>query len=125
MQNYEVAEKKTGNTQETVEYVTPRASLAASADTYVLRIEMPGVNSANLDVSVEDNELTVIGHRVAQTQPGEAIYRESRKADYRRAFELDPSLDTSRIEAKMENGVLTLTLHKAENRKPRKIQVQD
>lgn len=107
------------------EYVRPRASLATGSNGYVLRIEMPGVSSEGLDVSVENYELTVHGRRNGSTLSGTPIYTESHGADYRRVFELDPSLDTNKIEAKLEQGVLTLTLQKAEDRKPRKIQVQD
>ena len=49
--------------------------------------------------------------------------RESRVADFRRVFELDPAIDTSKINAKMDQGVLTLTLPKSEKVKPRKIKV--
>jgi HSP20 family protein len=55
----------------------------------------------------------------------ELIYRESTPAIYRRKFELDPAIDTTKVTAKMEQGVLLLTLPKAERVKPRKIQVTD
>ncbi len=57
--------------------------------------------------------------------PAPRVYRESRPLDYRRVFDLDPSIDTGRITAKMEQGILTLTLPKAEQVKPRRIQVTD
>jgi HSP20 family protein len=53
----------------------------------------------------------------------EVLYRESRPSDYRRVFELDPAIDSSKISAKMEQGVLTLTLPKTEKVKPRKIEI--
>jgi HSP20 family protein len=53
------------------------------------------------------------------------LYRESTHRDYRRVFVLDPTIDTARIEAKMECGVLRLHLPKAEKVKPRKITVTD
>jgi HSP20 family protein len=54
---------------------------------------------------------------------GKEVYRESRALDYRRVFELDPSIDSTRITAKIEQGVLRLHLPKAESVKPRKISV--
>ena len=54
---------------------------------------------------------------------GTLLHRESRRDNFRRAFELDPSIDASNISAKIENGVVTLTLPKAEQVKPRKIAV--
>ena len=52
-------------------------------------------------------------------------FRERSVADYRRVFELDPAIDTNKISAKMEQGMLTLTLPKSEQVKPRKITVSD
>jgi HSP20 family protein len=51
------------------------------------------------------------------------IHRESRPENYRRTFELDPSIDANKISAKIDQGFLTLTLPKAEHVKPRKITV--
>jgi len=59
------------------------------------------------------------------TGGGKALYRESRSQDYRRVFEIDSSIDTTRIGAKIEQGILTLSLPKAEAVKPRKIVVND
>jgi len=53
------------------------------------------------------------------------LFRERSAADYRRVFELDPAIDTGRISAKMEQGMLTLSLPKSEEVKPRKIKVSD
>jgi len=56
---------------------------------------------------------------------GQQVYRESRGWDYRRVFELDPSIDASKVSARIEQGVLKLQLPKAESVKPRKIEVTD
>jgi HSP20 family protein len=72
---------------------------------------------------LEGNEITITGHRRQEWVPGEVLFRESRAADYRRVFELDPAIDTSRITARMDQGVLKLTLPKSEKVKPRKITV--
>src|SRR5437762_3491656 len=90
------------------------------------RVDMSKV-SANykegLEISVENNELTILGRRSLPTVDGTVIHRESRTNSFRRTFELDPSIDTGNISAKIEQGVVTLTLPKAEQVKPRKIQV--
>ncbi len=104
-------------------YVTPRANIHETKDGYVLQAEMPGVAKDGIEVSVENNELTIIGRRTKVEDPGECVYRESRPNAYRRVFELDPSIDTTKVTAKMEQGVLTLELPKAERVKPRKITV--
>lgn len=108
-----------------INYMTPPANIRETKDGYILEAEMPGVTKAGLEVTVENNELTIVGHRQDSDLSGEMLYRESRKWDYRRAFELDPSIDLSRITAKMDAGVLTLTLPKTEAVKPRKITVTD
>ena len=105
------------------QFVTPVASVVEDSDAYLLRVEIPGVNKEGLEISVENNELTIIGRRDLAQIEGTLIHRESRTEDFRRVFEFDPSLDTSKISARIDQGVLTLTLPKAEQVKPRKITV--
>lgn len=103
----------------------PRANILETKDSFVLELEVPGVSKDGVEITIENNELTIIGHR-ADTEPkADLVYRESRPLDYRRVFDLDPSIDTSHISAKVDQGVLTLTLPKAERVKPRKISVTD
>lgn len=105
------------------QFVTPVASVVEDGDAYLLKVEMPGVNKEGLEISVENNELTITGRRDLAQIEGTLIHRESRTEDFRRVFELDPSIDTSRISAGIDQGFLTLTLPKAEQVKPRKIAV--
>lgn len=107
-----------------INYLSPPVHIFDSKDGYVLEAEMPGVNRSGLEVLLEGNELTIVGHR-EDMPTGSVLYRESRPVGFRRAFELDPAIDTERITARMENGVLFLTLPKAEKVKPRKISVGD
>jgi HSP20 family protein len=106
-------------------FVTPVANILETTDGYLLEAEMPGVARDGLEVTVENGELVIVGRRADKELPGTALYRESRPLDYRRVFDLDPSIDTGRITAKMEQGILKLTLPKAEEVKPRRIQVTD
>ena len=106
-------------------YVAPVANILETSDGYLLEAEMPGVAKDGIEVTVENGELIIVGRRGDKNLPGTAVYRESRPLDYRRVFDLDPSIDTARITAKMEQGILTLTLPKAEEVKPRRIQVTD
>ena len=103
----------------------PPANIREEHDAYLLELEMPGVSKSGLEVTVENNELTIVGHRSDTDPQGEVVYRESRHGDYRRTFEIDASIDTAKIAAKMEQGILKLTLPKAESLKPRKITVAD
>lgn len=106
-------------------FVTPPVNIFESKDGYVLEAEMPGVAKNGLEITLEGNELTIIGHRQDEAVNAEPVYRESRAVDYRRTFELDPAIDTAKINAKMEQGVLTLHLPKMEKVKPRKITIAD
>lgn len=84
---------------------------------------MPGVAKEGVEVSVEDGKLTLVGHRAAGEAPGRVVYTETEGASYRRVFDLDPSIDPEKIAATIEQGLLSVRLHKAEAAKPRKIQV--
>ena len=105
------------------EFVTPEVNIFETKDGYVLEAEMPGVNKEGLEITLEGNEITIVGHRTDSAVAGQTLFRESRSADFRRVFELDPAIDTGRIAAKVEQGILTLTLPKSESVKPRKISV--
>jgi len=105
------------------QFVAPPASVTEGGDGYTLEVEMPGVNKEGLDVSVENNELTITGRRSLPVVEGTLIHHESRPENFRRTFELDPSIDANKIGAKIDQGLVTLTLPKAEHIKPRKITV--
>src|SRR5918996_3031026 len=105
------------------QFVATSASVIEGADGYTLEVEMPGVNKEGLEISVENNELTILGRRSLPTVEGALVHRESRPNNFRRAFELDPSIDAGKITAKIDQGVVTLVLPKAEQVKPRKITV--
>jgi HSP20 family protein len=105
------------------EFVVPEVNIFETKDGYVLEAEMPGVNKEGLEVTLEGNELTLVGHRHREDTAGEPLFRERHLTDYRRVFELDPAIDGAKVSAKMEQGILTLTLPKSERVKPRKIAV--
>ena len=105
------------------QFVSPEVNIFETGDGYVLEAEMPGVSKEGLEITLENNELTLVGHRRTEPLGGEAVFSESHHCDYRRVFELDPAIDTARISAKMDQGVLTLTLPKSERVKPRTIKV--
>ena len=106
------------------EFVRPVVNIYETAESYVLEAELPGVSKEGLSVNVEGNLLTLEGRRAAPVLPEEGyFYRESCAGDFRREFQLDPAIDSGKITARLEQGVLTLTLPKAEAAKPRIIAV--
>jgi HSP20 family protein len=114
----------TQNTRrESEKFITPVASVNETADGYTLELEMPGVSKDGLEISVENNELSIVGRRSNPAIEGTLLHRESRPHNYRRSFEIDPSIDSGKIAARMSQGIVTLVLPKAEEVKPRKIAV--
>ena len=105
------------------EYVAPEVNIYETKDGYVLEAEMPGVSKEGLEITLEGSEITIAGHRQNEVVSGAPHFRERALVDYQRVFELDPAIDTAKIAAKMNQGVLTLTLPKSEKVQPRKIAV--
>ncbi|MGZ5023022.1 MAG: Hsp20/alpha crystallin family protein [Chthoniobacterales bacterium] len=116
-------ENRTNGNLPAERFVAPVATVTETADGYILEVEMPGVNKEGLEMWVENNELTINGRRSMPAISGTVLHRESRRENFRRSFELDPSINAGKISAKIEQGVVTLTLPKAEQVKPRKITV--
>jgi HSP20 family protein len=123
MMNTLTRETRESDRTQAEQFITPPASLTEIGDGYTLEIEMPGVKKDGLEISVDNNELTIIGRRSFPAMEGTLIHRESRPENFRRVFELDPSIDADKINAKIDQGLVTLTLPKAEHVKPRKITV--
>src|SRR5438105_6041304 len=87
------------------QFITPVARVLENADGYTLEVEMPGVNKENLEMWVENNELTILGRRSLPQIGGTLVHRESQSENFRRSFEIDPSIDTGKISAKIDQGV--------------------
>jgi len=104
-------------------YLVPQVNIVETKDSLILEAEMPGVSKEGLEVLLEGNELTIVGRRQTGVPGAEPVYRESSPRDFRREFVLDPSIDTSKLSATIEQGMLTVILPKTEKVKPRKIQV--
>jgi HSP20 family protein len=112
-----------GQSRQQREFVAPEVNIYETNEGYVLEAEMPGVNRQGLEITLEGNELTLTGRKQRPTPDATALHRESRGLDYRRLFELDPEIDTGKIHARIEQGVLRLDLPKAEKVKPRRIAI--
>jgi HSP20 family protein len=95
-----------------------------TGDTFVVRFDMPGIDVDTLDVSAEDNTLTVHGER-RRHDPDDATYLVSERpsGSYRRQLVLGDGLNVDDISADYRDGVLTLTIPVAERAKPRRIEV--
>ena len=90
---------------------------------YVITLEMPGVTKKNVDVSLEGDRLTITGERVEKLEDEGLLRREIREEKYSRSFVLDGKIDRDQIKAKIDNGILTITLPKKEEEVGRKISI--
>ncbi|MFN2157308.1 MAG: Hsp20/alpha crystallin family protein [Anaerolineae bacterium] len=120
----EVAETGTERTRDRLAFV-PRVDIYETDDTIVVVADMPGVDESSLDITLENNELTINGY-VEPMQPEDysLTYAEYREGDYVRSFRLSDEIDREGIEATLKNGVLCLNLPKVKEARTRKIEVK-
>ena len=127
--NKQVTRAKPTPTPAAAEHDQQRAALPAvdvfeDAAGITLLADMPGVPKEQLELKVEGEALLIEGGVQARTPDGlEAIYAELRAPRYRRSFTLSRELDTTRIEANLKDGVLTLRIPKQAHAQPRRIAV--
>ena len=102
---------------------TPRADIVAIESGYQVEVELPGVSSENLSVELEQGVLSLRGQTSGTAgESGENIRMEP--IAYERSFRLSDAVEGDRIRAELKNGLLTLTLPKAERALPRQIPVE-
>ena len=102
----------------------PYADIYETDDALCVVMEMPGVERANLNVALENNVLRVNGQIDFSKYEGmEPVYTEYNIGHYTRSFTLSNKIDQERISAQLDDGVLTLTLPKAQEAQPRRISI--
>lgn len=93
-------------------------------DHYVLTADLPGVDPGSVDVSVDNGTLTLTAHRSARSEDSvQWLASERFFGTYRRQLSLGEGIDSTKISATYENGVLTVTIPLAERAKPRRVEV--
>jgi HSP20 family protein len=100
--------------------------LMEKGDNFVVRVSLPGINPDDLNVTVVENVLTIQGEVRSDEQEKDTRYhvRERRWGAFSRQIALPTSVDANAVQADYNNGVLTLTLPKSEEAKPKRIQIQ-
>ena len=95
-------------------------------DAFIVKASVPGLNPADIEITFQDNLLTIQGEYKEEPDNDESQYhlRERRSGTFGRTITLSEHIQDDKIEAHYENGVLTLHLPKAEEIKPKRIQVQ-
>jgi HSP20 family protein len=113
--------------------VTARGAWVPPVDIYendqhelVLKAELPDLKREDIDIRVENNALTLSGQKKAEQEVNEDRYHRIERTfgHFSRTFSLPPTVDTGRIAAEYKNGVLTVTLPRREDARPKQIQVQ-
>ncbi len=104
--------------------IQPLSNIYEEKGDVIVKVEMPGVSKNNIDISIDGQNLIISGQRESLESEGEFLLRERRIADYYKVFTLDETVDRDKIDATMENGVLTLKLQLKESVKPKKIEVK-
>ena len=127
-QDLEVQEKKelVSKEEKTVpaRYYVPNTDIYETEDSLTVVMEMPGVEKKDIDVNLENDVLRVEGRIDFGKYEGlEPVYTEYNVGHFARAFTLSRQIDQQQVSAQLEDGVLRLTLRKAAEAKPRRIDV--
>jgi HSP20 family protein len=104
----------------------PPVDILEKGEDLVIRAELPGVAAEAIDVRVEDNVLHLSGERKQEneTEQGKTYRRERVYGSFSRSFSLPKTVDAARIAASHSNGVLEIVLPKAEEAKPRRVEIR-
>ena len=116
--------EETKEVTEEARRIVPPVDIYETKDDVVLVADVPGVEKKNLTLDIDDDELTIRGTFEERDSGGEKLIDECVYGEYRRTFTLGDTIDREKVAAKLENGVLTLTLPKHERTKPRKIEIE-
>jgi HSP20 family protein len=104
----------------------PAIDIAEKENEFLVKAEVPGCKAEDIDISVHGNTLTVSGEKKQEQEKKEEGYYHVERSygGFRRDLHLPAEIDTAKIEAECKNGVLTITLPKAETAKPVKVKVK-
>ncbi|MDJ0623245.1 MAG: Hsp20/alpha crystallin family protein [Desulfocapsaceae bacterium] len=103
---------------------SPRTNLYDSGDHFVVVAEVPGMTKDDIDVKIQGNYLELSGSRKIKSPEGYKIHRtESTTATFTRSFTIPSDVDVEKVDASLQNGLLTLKLPKAEAAKPKQINI--
>jgi len=103
---------------------TPALDLYQNDDNVVAIVELPGMRKEDIDISLHDGMLTIAGERQGSSGEGQSAERTERfSGKFRRSITLPTRVEASKVGASYKDGILTVTLPKAEEAKPKKVEV--
>ncbi|MBU1095696.1 MAG: heat-shock protein Hsp20 [Ignavibacteriae bacterium HGW-Ignavibacteriae-2] len=105
-------------------YIVPFVNIYENENEFILKADMPGVSKENLELKLDDNNMTIVGKVDLQNELNKKyLLKEKRSGNYFRNFKLSDSVDTSKITAQLENGQVEIKLPKKDSVKPRNIEI--
>lgn len=110
----------------TVSTWSPAVDIAEQNDAYVVKVELPGVSKDDVKVTLENNVLTIRGEKKLEKEIKKEDYHRIERCygSFNRSFTLPSTVKSEKIDATYKDGVLTITLPKAEEAKPKQIEVK-
>lgn len=105
---------------------TPAFDVYEEKDNYIVKAELPGMKKEDINVSIQDGELLISGERKSETkEDGAEVYRAERYfGKFQRAVSLPATVSAQEVKAEYKDGILTVTLPKSEEAKPKHIEIQ-
>ena len=106
------------------EFRLPMTNVHETDTEFVLTMEMPGVDKKDVSIGIENDQIVVTGEKTEKVEEKGLRRREIRSEKFRRSFLLDSSIDREKIKAKLDNGVLRVTLPKGAGSVGRQVSVE-
>jgi len=104
----------------------PAVDVAEENDAYVVKVELPGVNKDDVKITLESNILTIRGEKKTENEVKDKNYHRTERSygSFQRSFTLPTTVRNDKVDAVYKDGILTVSLPKAEEAKPKQIEVK-
>jgi len=106
--------------------VVPAIDLQETDDAFIISAELPGMDKKDISIGFDNNQLTISGEKKSEKNLEEENFHRVERSygKFQRSFELPGYVERDKIEAEYKNGILTITVPKAEEAKPKQIEVK-
>ncbi len=102
----------------------PAVDINETSDSFIVKTELPGVEKEDVNVNLENNVLTIKGEKKTEIKDSKQHRTECSYGSFTRSFTLPQTVDVEKIEAEYKDGILTLTVPKLTEEKPKQIEVK-
>lgn len=101
----------------------PDAGIYENEDSLFVRLDVPGVEKGDVSIDIDETNTLQVRAKTKFREPSDIVFQEFEVGDYYRAFRLSEEFEKDKIEAKLENGILEITVPKKEEVKPKRISI--